>query len=338
MQNAPRVIDQIADLTALRDVELIEFSLLKGLYGFLAPKSLRVLSFSCDMSPRKEVVCRGEKYEVHHENIEVETFIYSAVESMKERRLQEYYTSLGENLLYIYELHNSRRTETVLVLVVAEHLTKMNAYMLSGMLQVYRNYCDLLTDSQTDELTGLPNRKTFEDTISKVYELVVPYPGPVKDEKRADEPCMYWLSVIDIDHFKQVNDTYGHLYGDEVLIHISQILNSCFRLDDLLFRFGGEEFVVILRTPSREKCAAALERFRAIVEERSFPGAGRITVSVGVAKMQRETFHITLLDYADQALYHSKRTGRNRVTFFDDMVAEGLAKKEEVQSGDIELF
>ena len=144
--------------------------------------------------------------------------------------------------------------------------------------------------------------------------------------------------MIDIDHFKSVNDRFGHLYGDEVLVLLAQVLKKCFRRDDLMFRFGGEEFVLLIRCPDRDTCRMTLERFRTAVEARDFPQVGRVTVSIGAVQFSRDTFPVTLLNYADQALYGSNGAGRNRVTFFEDMLSSGAAKVEDVKAGGVELF
>ena len=223
-------------------------------------------------------------------------------------------------------------------MISESNISKLDSYLVSGFIQVHRNFCELLMESQTDELTGLANRKTFEDNISKIHEMVVPDEHDYPRDKRHGNADMFWLAMIDVDHFKRVNDNYGHLYGDEVLILIAQLLNECFRDDDFVFRFGGEEFVAILRTPDRASCEKMLARLRGTVEEKEFPGVGNITISIGAVQMTPDTFHVTLLDYADQALYKSKDNGRNQVTFFEDMVSQGQAHYENVEAGEVDLF
>ena len=99
-------------------------------------------------------------------------------------------------------------------------------------------------------------------------------------EKRAPSTCpKFWLAMVDIDHFKQVNDNFGHLIGDEVLLLVAQLLKGSFRAHDRVYRFGGEEFIVVLRCDNHEAAAAALERFRLRMEANDFPQAGRITAS-----------------------------------------------------------
>ena len=119
---------------------------------------------------------------------------------------------------------------------------------------------------------------------------------------------------------------------------LAQMLRSTFRDDDLIFRFGGEEFVLMIRSESQETSRRALQRLCDIVESHEFPQVGHITVSIGATRFESETFAVTLLNYADQALYFSKKNGRNQVTFFETLLTRGIASKEEIHPGSVELF
>ncbi len=119
---------------------------------------------------------------------------------------------------------------------------------------------------------------------------------------------------------------------------MARLMQNHFRECDYLFRFGGEEFVIIIRTGDREQARAAFERFRVAVQEHDFPQVGQITVSIGVAKPDQNIFSVTLLDYADKALYHATQCGRNRVVFFEELIEAGLANLDEVKTGEIEFF
>ena len=101
---------------------------------------------------------------------------------------------------------------------------------------------------------------------------------------------------------------------------------------------GGEEFVLIIRCSDHDACLATLNRFRLEVEQRKIPQVGHITISMGVAKMERETFAATMVDQADQALYHCKRNGRNQVSFFEDLVAQGLVVVNPIKTDEISFF
>ena len=134
---------------------------------------------------------------------------------------------------------------------------------------------------------------------------------------------MACLAVLDIDHFKRINDRLGHLYGDEVLLLFSRLMRECFRDNDLLFRFGGEEFVVVLHDIARSQAAAVFERFRRKLEGRAFPQVGTVTVSTGFVAIGAQDLPSTIIQQADAALYHAKHTGRNRVCCHEELIAAG---------------
>jgi diguanylate cyclase (GGDEF)-like protein len=123
---------------------------------------------------------------------------------------------------------------------------------------------------------------------------------------------------MDIDHFKRVNDRYGHLYGDEVLLLFARLMGNCFRYTDFLFRFGGEEFVALLTYADETGAHTALERFRTTVQAYDFPRVEHITVSIGYCGIDDDSLAPSLIDMADRALYHAKHHGRNRVVAFGE--------------------
>lgn len=205
--------------------------------------------------------------------------------------------------------------------------------VIQGIFGVYHNYQSLLDYSERDALTGLLNRKTFDEQFLRL-SLQEP-PAAMPGVATQDVPGQ-WLAAIDIDHFKRINDRFGHLYGDEVLILVANILRSCFDAKDRVFRFGGEEFVVLLRSVSLANARKALERLRHDVESYEFPQVGRITVSAGFAAMGTGA-PVEVLGHADQALYHAKEHGRNQIWYYGDLITQGLLAPQ-VNSNDIELF
>ena len=209
--------------------------------------------------------------------------------------------------------------------------------VLTAIFNVYQNYQSLLDYSERDALTGLLNRKTFDDQFARhaVIEANARSMGTATSATSGGE-LQQWLAVVDIDHFKQVNDRFGHLYGDEVLILMANILRSSFRSHDRIFRFGGEEFVVLLRSTSLETAHRVFNRFRQAVEEYNFPQVGRITVSVGFVSTAFNP-PVEILGQADQALYFAKENGRNQVRFYDELIASGDLKAR-ISNDDIELF
>ena len=215
--------------------------------------------------------------------------------------------------------------------------------VITGVFHVYRNYQSLLDYSERDALTGLFNRKTFDDQFARLAESTeAPMLRSESIDHTPDQRSDYgaaaknWLAVVDIDHFKQVNDRFGHLYGDEVLILVANILRSSFRGQDRVYRFGGEEFVVLLRAATLEAARQVFNRFRTTVENHLFPQVGQITVSLGFVATSNGA-PVEILGQADQALYYAKENGRNQVCYYDDLIASG-ALSAKVNNEDVELF
>lgn len=177
------------------------------------------------------------------------------------------------------------------------------AFLLMHKERADREAHELAT---TDSLTGVYNRRTFK---------VLAEPQ-LSRSRRARLPVS--VLMLDLDHFKRVNDTYGHRAGDEVIAAFAHLVQSCLRKEDLLARYGGEEFVVLVPGASQSAAAALAERIRARIAETPLNAAGhpiRVTVSVGLTSESGESLPSleAMLDRADEALYAAKAAGRNRV-------------------------
>ena len=157
----------------------------------------------------------------------------------------------------------------------------------------------------TDELTRLPNRRALAQRFLQEMQRA-----------RRHKISIAFL-MIDLDHFKQVNDTYGHLNGDAVLAELAQILLSSARESDVCARYGGEEFALILHETTESGARILAERIRAKVAAATFPGGLKLTISVGVAATDDPAVFTQLMDRADQALYMAKQGGRNQVRVAD---------------------
>jgi len=137
---------------------------------------------------------------------------------------------------------------------------------------------------------------------------------------------------------KPLLDSHGHLMGDEVLVTLSQLMRQSFRFDDQLFRFGGEEFIIVLQPATAENAFKALERFRAAVATHDFARVGKITVSVGYSHLRAYDTPSDAIDRADEALYFAKRHGRNQVDGYERLVAAGSLMPKTIRTGEVELF
>jgi diguanylate cyclase (GGDEF)-like protein len=136
--------------------------------------------------------------------------------------------------------------------------------------------------------------------------------------------------MIDVDHFKRVNDSFGHLFGDEVLLRMGDLMRKTFRGGDRLFRFGGEEFVVILNAQDEALAATSFNRFRISVENHEFPQVGKVTCSIGFTAVTNRDVPTDVVGRADEALYYAKESGRNQVRCYERLVAEGAIVKPSV--------
>jgi diguanylate cyclase (GGDEF)-like protein len=159
----------------------------------------------------------------------------------------------------------------------------------------------LETMASTDLLTGLKNRRFFQ---LKMLESLEVYHATQRE---------FSLLVVDIDHFKSINDTYGHPVGDLVLGNLAGLLQSVSRSSDVVARYGGEEFVIILTDCTAEQAVITAERYRTQVASADW-GVYNITISIGAATVAEEDTDQSLFQKADMALYASKTGGRNRVT------------------------
>jgi diguanylate cyclase (GGDEF)-like protein len=206
-------------------------------------------------------------------------------------------------------------------------------YMIEALSQVWKSQQFLLDRNEHDALTGLLNRQALESRMPHLFGVD---PGGLQSPSGA--PACKCLAMFDLDKFKEVNDKYGHLFGDEVLVHFARLMNKSFRPYDDLFRYGGEEFVVILQNVELEKALSILERFRSAVETYDYPQVGKKTVSIGVIQIAAGGMPSTLLDRADKALYYAKQHGRNRICAYEHLLNSGQLQERDVSSGDVELF
>ncbi len=161
-----------------------------------------------------------------------------------------------------------------------------------------------------DPLTGTLNRRGFEAKVQNI----------LSDKASTDKG--FCLLMADIDHFKKINDAYGHLFGDNVIRAIAEALNSKIKGQDSVARWGGEEFAVLLPETTKQGARAVAEQIRQSIEKGKIHRLGTqeqiggITISFGVAAYSKGTSIVELLDQADKALYASKEQGRNRTTVY----------------------
>lgn len=230
-------------------------------------------------------------------------------------------------------------------LVELDTATPPDAALLAEVQRLlggHRHVLGLLDYGERDTLTRLLNRKRFDTafmqaTVAEARRLYGVSDDADDVQERRAAVRRHWLGVIDIDHFKLVNDRFGHTVGDEVLAMVARTMASVFRFDDQLYRFGGEEFVVLLTARDEAGARKAFERFRLAIEACEFPGIGRVTVSIGFSDVRPGDTPQACFDRADKAVYHGKTHGRNQTQSHETLVAQGLIE-DTSHCGDIELF
>ncbi|WP_411359983.1 GGDEF domain-containing protein [Pseudidiomarina salilacus] len=186
---------------------------------------------------------------------------------------------------------------TAALIVILRHIEKTRAEAFQ-YLEQHSERLEYI--AVTDPLTGLNNRGKLDQALSRALRRA-------KNEKLG---CC--VILIDIDHFKRVNDDFGHQTGDRVLIELAQLFRSNLRATDIVGRWGGEEFLIVLPASDRQQGKVLAEKIRITVEAFVFVNEIRITVSSGVACYQVDDSEQTLMRRADQALYAAKAQGRNR--------------------------
>ncbi|WPO99078.1 sensor domain-containing diguanylate cyclase [Pseudomonas sp. HR96] len=193
------------------------------------------------------------------------------------------------------------RSSLYVNLLICLVVTLVVLALLYRVVRRYQRHIEML--ATLDTLTGLPNRRGFDLLAAQA----------LREAQRDRQPLA--ALMLDIDHFKRLNDNYGHLAGDRVLAGFAQVLRGCLRSSDIICRWGGEEFIVLLRTDSAHAQQVA-EKVRQRTEAQSFEFDGqtlRATTSVGMTSAQDGDTLQQLIARADQALYRAKQSGRNRL-------------------------
>lgn len=347
---APRVVDRLAEITAFRDRDRLDTTLALAFADLLRPASVtvwRTVGFGADLRwLTRARLGRGDRVPAADPPwTEFESLPCLADDPPLAMALTEgrplFLT--GSTCRSLFPLATELDIVGVLDLHTDAPLDASQRQIVASMLRVFRNFEALLDDSERDTLTGLLNRKTFDASFLKIAAGSAA-PPPADGRRHADAapdapaPVDQWLGVIDIDHFKKVNDTHGHLIGDEVLLLLARLMRSTFRHEDQLYRFGGEEFVVLMRCPGAERATQAFERLRTAVERYAFPQVGRISVSIGFTQISPPETPAGAFERADRAVYYAKAHGRNQVRDFGALIEQGLLEGGAPKVGDVELF
>jgi diguanylate cyclase (GGDEF)-like protein len=278
------------------------------------------------VTPSKAEMRRQADYNLTHH-------ARGGVRQLDDEPLRSVLTALRPLVLPLAEenapgLEGGGHPQFVLVVPIQRSGQLMGAFelYLRGAMELREDQIDLLTgvasqaaiairhaqlyiaqenNALTDELTKLPNRRYMAQRFLQEMQRA----------RRSRKSLAFMM--IDIDHFKNINDTYGHLHGDAVLAELAKILNAGKRETDVCARYGGEEFGLILNETPEAGAVTLAERIRSKIAGATFPGGLKLTISVGVAASSDPAMFTSLIDRADQALYAAKQAGRNQVKVAD---------------------
>ncbi len=293
--SAKRSSNQMAKMPQIHDDKLVNddfdptrLELTTALQKTLEPKELIAL-FACELG--KHTPFDGISYSFLPLGIEIKLGEITKNNCSYELKITEQH--LGNIRIYRETAFQERE------LAVAEN-------MIAGLLYPLRNtllYQEALQSATTDPLTGVNNRTAMEETMKRQIGLANRHGHALS------------LILLDLDHFKSINDKYGHLIGDQVLRAVAGVVQDTIRDSDMIFRFGGEEFLVMLHETKLSGAALLSERMRRKIEELEiFPDIDlRVTASMGVVTLCEDETAETIFMRVDNAMYRAKNNGRNRV-------------------------
>lgn len=346
----PGLLGKLGVMTSIRDTELLEQSLLRSLGPLLGvldtslyrlddnQKLARVIHYHRSREVEGNGMARMvERIEIVAQRPQMPSDIFALTENV--RLLGKPCTRKHEDLLKIaYPLFGGDEVCGYFVFIRDREVAPNEDATIRGVLEVFSNYYALLDVSQRDRLTGLLNRQALENNFDRIWTAMMRPDSFTETDigRRSQPPGRYWLAVIDIDHFKAVNDNYGHMVGDEVLLLVARLMQTTFRAGDLIYRYGGEEFVAIIAAENDALARNVFERVRLAIEAHSFPRVEHLTISIGYAEVDPNLLPLEVLSRADRSLYRAKQDGRNLVYDFQQLVERGIFPNPSY--GETELF
>lgn len=343
---ADSLLNGVAATTTHRDRDELNHALVRLLAGFLETQAITMLRVIHDGSVKRL------EQKVRMSRREGEQSSFAQIDDSEERAALSDFALLEQcavrceiaqdttadgALTTVFPIRSDLEVAGLLVMETPKPLSSRETDLVLGVLEILRNHIALLDYGELDTLTGLLNRKTFEAHFDKLRrKMAQQRAAAAAGAKTTAESC--WLALIDIDHFKSINDRYGHLFGDEILLLVSGLMKQVFRHRERLFRFGGEEFVAVLDNANDAGARSAFERLRMTVEQFNFPQVGRVTISLGYTRIDASDVPELCVERADAALYYAKNHGRNHVRFWEELIASGAIASKDSHGEEVELF
>ena len=259
----------------------------------LNKKGLELLGFNSLKEFLDEKTCLLNAFIVEEGCLDKHTYgkrWLEAIEKTKDQSAKVKMKSKKDDLYFYYRIKVSK-------------LEGQNEYILifTDVSDFERSKNELKNCAENDPLTKIYNRTKVNHLFESIFVNVKKYNQS------------FSVILFDIDHFKMINDTHGHNVGDKVLFELARLTKSLFRSSDILARWGGEEFIIILKDTTGKQASMLANRVRVAIDKYNFTGVGNLTCSFGITQYQSDETKIELLERVDEALYEAKENGRNRV-------------------------
>lgn len=325
----------IVDISSYRDRTKINAALIKALKALLKPNSVTIYR----AYPAKEKMifaCAGiENNEIFSHNAYVPKLRYCKP-AADDALIDECWTSQKVKIVggathierLIVPVIQNREVYYLMDIRPTTGADSLELY--KSIIQFFSNFTALLDYGETDALTTLPSRKTFEQHMFEWLQADA--------QKAQNEDSSHFLAICDIDDFKNVNNAFGHMIGDELLLMLARAIRQFLPFTDQVFRYGGEEFVILIQPSDLSHAQNLFDNLCQHIEAQTFSRIGKITVSIGFTKIGASDTPDAAIERADEAVYYAKQHGRNQAASYETLVANNELHPKEVLSGEIELF
>ena len=327
-----QLLDAVVKLTSQRDLETLAESLVELITTLTNASIVSVYTLGGELGHLSaNVVASSNPYEpkgTHLTSLKSQNELCECIENQ-----QTISINLKNGVRRVYPIIEQGNVSGLLLCEHMETDLIQPEEMLQAITTVYGNHQSLLNHQQRDGLTGLYNRTALQNWLAKALNS-----DGLTDRRADGEGPVGCFALLDIDFFKRINDTQGHLYGDEVLLVFADLMRESFRFNDQLFRYGGEEFVAVLSETDLDTALTVLERFRTTISQHNFAQLNQVTVTIGVSEISPRMQPGKLIECADRALYYGKNHGRNQVNAFEWLDQGDLLASLEDHSQSFKLF
>ena len=306
-----QLLDAVVKLTSQRDLDALAEALVESVTQLTNAPIISVYTLDGGLGHMSaKVTASSNPYEpkgTHLTSLESHSSLQECIENQ-----QVISIDLKNGQRKVYPILEQGNVSGLLICEYVQTELIQSDEMIQAIATVYGNHQSLLNHHQRDGLTGLYNRVALQNWLGKALNS-----DGVADRRADGEVSVGCFALLDIDFFKRINDTQGHLYGDEVLLVFADLMRESFRFNDQLFRYGGEEFVAVLSETDLDTALTVLERFRTTISQHNFAQLNQVTVSIGVSEIFPQLQSGKLIERADKALYYGKNHGRNQVNAYE---------------------